>query len=170
MLIKKVDSISDKEIEAVSLHEQQRFEEAFPLFLHIAQEGNPLASYYAGLYLYEGNYGIERDEIQALQFLQKSAVGGNVRGRYMYANACLYGTYHSRKEGLKYLIKSANKNDPDALYMLSQIYKNGEHGYEIEYDKYEEYLKKAADNGSTKAQREIAIKKRKTPSGGVYKE
>ncbi|CAG8450679.1 11710_t:CDS:1 [Acaulospora morrowiae] len=145
--------------QVVLLHEQQRFEEAFPLFLHIAQEGNPLASYYAGFYLYEGNYGVERDEIKALQLLQKSAVGGNVRGQYMYANACLYGTYYSRKEGLKYLKNSADKNCPDALYMLSQIYKNGEHGYEINDNKYKEYLSNAANNESEIAQRELEILK-----------
>ncbi|CAG8462817.1 17218_t:CDS:2, partial [Acaulospora morrowiae] len=146
--------------QVISLHEQQQFKEAFPLFLHLAQKGDSQASYYAGLYLYEASYGIERDEIEALQLFQKSAVGGDVRGRYMYANACLYGSYYSRREGLRYLKKSADKNYADSLYMLSQIYLNGEHGCEIDNDKYEEYLTKASNNGSEKAQRELAILKK----------
>ncbi|CAG8658452.1 3704_t:CDS:1 [Acaulospora morrowiae] len=142
--------------QVISLHKRQRFKEAFPLFHQLALKGDSLACYYAGLYLYEGGYGVEKNEIEALQLFYKSAISNNVLGWYMYANACLYGNYYSRKEGLKYLKKSADENHPDALYMLSQIFLNGEHGYEIDNDKYEGYLTKAANHGSEKAQKELA--------------
>ncbi|CAG8468015.1 34544_t:CDS:10 [Gigaspora margarita] len=66
-------------------------------------------------------------------------------GQYMYAYVCLKGSYYSREEGLKYLKKAADNNDPDALCMVSQLFLNGEHGYPINDDKYVCYLKKAKE-------------------------
>ncbi|CAG8454158.1 1583_t:CDS:2, partial [Dentiscutata heterogama] len=42
--------------QAISLHEEKRYEEAFYQFQKLAQEDNPLALYYTGLYLYKGTY------------------------------------------------------------------------------------------------------------------
>ncbi|CAG8576283.1 304_t:CDS:2 [Acaulospora colombiana] len=142
--------------QVILLHDRKRYPEAFPHFQQLAQQGDPVAAYYAGLYLYDGKYGIEKDEIKALQLFQKSADGNEPRGRYMYAKACLNGSYYSPEEGIKNLRKAAlgNKN-PDALYMVSQLFRNGEHGYEINMDKYKEYLEKAAAGGLKKAQDEL---------------
>ncbi|CAG8763158.1 9923_t:CDS:1, partial [Dentiscutata heterogama] len=76
--------------------------------------------------------------------------------QYLYARACLEGSYYSPEEGKEYLKMAALKNgDPDALYMVSQLFLNGEHGYKINENKYMEYLKKAAEKGSKEAKKEL---------------
>ncbi|CAG8557211.1 15742_t:CDS:2 [Acaulospora colombiana] len=143
--------------EVILLDKEKRYREAFPQFLQLAEDGNPLASYYAGLYLYNGTGDIEKDEVQALRLFMKSANAGEVRGQYMYAYACLKGSYYSKDEGLKYLKKAAlKKNDPDALYMVSQLFLNGEHGHPINDNKYMEYLRNAAEHGSAEARSELS--------------
>ncbi|CAG8507279.1 10719_t:CDS:1, partial [Acaulospora colombiana] len=140
--------------EAISLHNDNRYKEAFPHFLRLANRGDFKAAYYAGLYFYVG-YGIDKDEIKALLYLEKSAQCDYARGQYLYAHACLKGTYYSKDEGIKYLKKAALENDPDALYMFSQLYLLGEHGYPENNEKYNYYLKMAAENGSKEAQQEL---------------
>ncbi|CAG8571388.1 854_t:CDS:2, partial [Gigaspora rosea] len=122
----------------------------------LAQNDDPLALYYMGLYLYEGTYGIKKDVIRALQLFLRSAKHGKVQSKYMYASACLTGPYYSFDEGIDYLKMAMKDNYPDALYMVSQIHKNGEHGYPIDNIKYQNYLKKAAENGSTMARKDLA--------------
>ncbi|CAG8609472.1 15543_t:CDS:2, partial [Acaulospora colombiana] len=142
--------------EAISLYENDECKKAFPHFLKLARDGDPEASYYAGLCLFYEKGGIKKDEIQALQLFQKSAENNHVGGQYMYAYACLRGTYFSKEEGLKYLKKSALiHKHPDALYMVSQLFLNGDLGYPVDDKKYKEYLEKAAQAGSTKAIEEL---------------
>ncbi|CAG8720193.1 2962_t:CDS:1 [Acaulospora colombiana] len=146
--------------EAISLHEKKQYKKAFRYFRELAYGNDhksfPLASYYAGLYFFEGTYGIEKDEFQALYLLKKSAICGVAQAQYKYAYACLKGRYYSQEEGLKYLKKSAlGARVPEALYMISQLFLNGEHGYPIDNKKYIEYLIKAADRGSKEAQQEL---------------
>ncbi|CAG8524781.1 7060_t:CDS:2, partial [Acaulospora colombiana] len=151
--------------EIISLHEKEQYEKAFGHFLKLADRNDPLASYYAGLYLFKGTYGVEEDEIQALQLLKKSAKGGCVQGQYLYSYACLKGTYYSKdeehgidvneKKYMEYLTKAAALESPDALYAVSQLYLKGESGYPVDNDKYNEYLTKAADKGSNKALKEL---------------
>ncbi|CAG8835415.1 16641_t:CDS:2, partial [Racocetra persica] len=140
------------------LHNKGKYDEAFVQFEQLAQNDDPLALYYTGLYLYEGTYGsIKRDVIRALQFFLRSAKHGKSQSKYKYAYACLTGPYYSFEEGINYLKMAMKDNDPDALYMASQIYLNGEHGYSIDNAKYQKYLKDAAKNGSTIAQKDLAI-------------
>ncbi|CAG8688956.1 4824_t:CDS:1, partial [Acaulospora colombiana] len=79
-VVPKKNSLGDEPLsnlldieEAISLHNKERYKEAFPHLQQLAQNGNPKAAYYAGLYLYKG-YGVDKDEIKALQLLEKSAV------------------------------------------------------------------------------------------------
>ncbi|CAG8647336.1 3980_t:CDS:2, partial [Acaulospora colombiana] len=113
--------------EAISLHNRGQYKEALPHFKSLAQNGNPEAAYYAGLYFYEGTYGIGKDEIRALLFLGRSAEGDYARGQYLYAHACLKGTYHSEEE---------------------------ESDFPVSNDDYMYYLQKAAENGSKEAQKD----------------
>ncbi|CAG8454787.1 16304_t:CDS:2 [Acaulospora colombiana] len=119
--------------EVISLHDEGRYEEAFPQFLQHAEN-------------------------RALHFLKKSADSNNVIGQYMFAYACLKGSYYDKNVGLKYLKKAALQGKfPDALYMVSQIFLNGEYGYPVDSNKYMEYLSKAATAGSKEAQHELDV-------------
>ncbi|CAG8831177.1 2095_t:CDS:2, partial [Racocetra persica] len=48
--------------QVITFHKEKKYEEAFIQFEQLAQNNDPLALYYTGLYLYEG-YGIRKDVI-----------------------------------------------------------------------------------------------------------
>ncbi|CAG8734819.1 10045_t:CDS:1, partial [Acaulospora colombiana] len=146
---------------AISLHNSGHYREAFPHFQMLAQKDSK-AAYYAGLYLYKGTYGIEKNEITALLYLGKSAESGYTRGQYLYAHACLKGIYYEKDEGIKYLKKAVYNDDPDALYMYSQLYLNGEHDFPVDNSEYMCYLRAAAEKGSKDAIKELESKEKET--------
>jgi hypothetical protein len=57
---------------AVLLYEAKRYDEAFPLFLAFANEGNIRAGYYLGLCYFTGS-GVELDNDKAVEYLSMSA-------------------------------------------------------------------------------------------------
>ncbi|CAG8595079.1 168_t:CDS:2, partial [Acaulospora colombiana] len=143
------DQLMDIE-EVKILHETKQYKKAYRHFLKLAHGNDPktfpLASYYAGIYLFEGTYEIEYDEFQAFQLFKRSAIGGCVEGQYMYAYVCLKGANYYKEEGIKYLkIAAMAKKYPAALYMVAEMFLNGEHGYKEDRGKYIEYLKQAAE-------------------------
>jgi hypothetical protein len=60
---------------AISKYDSKDYKSAFPLFVKLASEGNPIAQDYLGTMYFVG-YGIEKDYVQALYWFKKEADKG----------------------------------------------------------------------------------------------
>lgn len=60
---------------AISKYDSKDYKLAFPLFVKLASEGNPIAQDYLGN-MYFAGYGVEKDYVQALYWFKKEAEKG----------------------------------------------------------------------------------------------
>ncbi|MGN1356464.1 MAG: hypothetical protein ACI4VX_02100 [Succinivibrionaceae bacterium] len=136
---------------------RDRKAQAYPYLKQCAQENNYRCEYYlSGIYLEGMNGLIQPDINKYLYWLDRAASHGS-----MQANFTLYQLYTSGSGDLKlkknpdradeYLQNAADLNHPVALFKMSENYREGKAGYETDYRKSLEYLKKSADQGYPEA-------------------
>ncbi|KAE9596999.1 putative F-box domain, tetratricopeptide-like helical domain-containing protein [Lupinus albus] len=95
---------------------------------------------------------------QALKWLYKASIGGNVRSQYQLA-LCLHrsvGVRSNMKEAAKWYLKAAEGGYVRAMYNISLCYSFGE-GLAHNRQQARKWMKRAADRGHRKAQFEHGL-------------
>ena len=122
-----------------------------PEIQRAAEQGNPNAQAILGT-MYKRGWGVERNDSQAYEWLEKSAKQGNKMAQNNLAG--LYArdnTQNNDDKVLQMLHQSAeNSNAVSAHYNLGVMYENG-YGTAVDLQKAEYYFSKAAASGNKRA-------------------
>lgn len=81
---------------AIELFENDKYEEALPLFKELAKEGNAEAMYYIGMMYYEG-WGVEKSQEQAVEWWKKANRRGSLDAKYMLQTICATSSVFARE-------------------------------------------------------------------------
>ena len=81
---------------AIEHFENDRYEEALPLFEELAREGNAEAMYYLGMMYYEG-WGVDKDLDKAVEWWKKADRRGNLDAKYMLQTLCSTSSVFARE-------------------------------------------------------------------------
>ena len=81
---------------AVELFEQDRYEEALPIFQKLAKQGNAEAMYYIGMMYYEG-WGVEKSQEKAVEWWKKADRRGSLDAKYMLQTICATSSVFARE-------------------------------------------------------------------------
>ncbi|KAE9607067.1 putative 43kDa postsynaptic protein [Lupinus albus] len=128
---------------------------AVDLYLKAAELGNHAAQCNLGLFYLQAE---PPNTEQALKWLYKASIGGNVRSQYQLA-LCLHrcgGVRSSMKEAAKWYRKAAEGGYVRAMYNTSLCYSFGE-GLAHSRQQARKWMKRAADRGHRKAQFEHGL-------------
>ena len=129
-------------------YEAGEYEEAYLLFLDLANEGEVAAQTMVANMLLQG-MGVEKNSDLAYNYYFKAAVQNDAEALYMYGWYALKKI--DEKEGLEYIIKSADASYLEALYSLGGMYYFGMHGCQKDMTKAFEYYEKAFFLGKKEA-------------------
>ncbi|XP_027361431.1 F-box protein At1g70590 [Abrus precatorius] len=128
---------------------------AVELYLKAAELGNSSAQCNLGIsYLQAEPPNTE----EALKWLYKGSIGGNVRAQYQLA-LCLHrvgGIRSNMREAAKWYLKAAEGGYVRAMYNISLCYSFGE-GLTRNHQVARKWMKRAADRGHSKAQFEHGL-------------
>lgn len=110
--------------EAFKLLKEEKYIEAFPLFLKLANDGNPKAQGTVAR-MYGNGWGVEKNEHKSFFWasrgvLQDDAISQGVVG-YIHANG-IAGFSKNISEAVKWYTRSAQQNHLPAMRRLSEIY------------------------------------------------
>lgn len=106
---------------ALSLYKASKHDQAFPMFMRLAQNGHADALYYVGSMMKDG-----------------------------------LGTPAKEQEGMSYILKAFNKDQPNALYVVGFAYINGVYGLPHDEARGEELYRKAMAMGNGDAAWDMA--------------
>ncbi|WP_050724129.1 tetratricopeptide repeat protein [Nitratiruptor sp. SB155-2] len=81
---------------AVDLFENDKYDEALPIFKKLAKEGDAEAMYYLGMMYYEG-WGVEKDEKMAVEWWKKANRRGSLDAKYMLQTICATSSVFARE-------------------------------------------------------------------------
>ncbi|XP_061372757.1 F-box protein At1g70590 [Gastrolobium bilobum] len=130
-------------------------QKAVDLYLKAAELGNPSAQCNLGIsYLQAEPPNTE----EALKWLYKASISGNVRAQYQLAH-CLHrggGINSNIKEAANWYLKAAEGGYVRAMYNISLCYSYGE-GLTRSHRLARKWMKRAADHGHSKAQFEHGL-------------
>jgi TPR repeat protein/tRNA A-37 threonylcarbamoyl transferase component Bud32 len=96
--------------------------------LAAANRGDPAAQNALGVKYANGEDGLPRDDVKAVEWYQKSADQGFAKGETNLGDMYLYGRGGLGKDptqGLSWYLKAADQNWPDAQYRLGYMYEKG---------------------------------------------
>lgn len=137
---------------ACDLFNQKAYEKAFGMFEKLAREDCETAILHMGWMLQEG-LGVRQEMDKARSYYEKAAHSGSPVG-YFYL-----GVVHEKmgklEDALKAYTKSSDQNYLPATYRVGKMYAEGA-GMQVNYQKAQEYLRRAADKGHVFAQRSLA--------------
>ncbi|KAK7307241.1 hypothetical protein VNO77_40127 [Canavalia gladiata] len=128
---------------------------AMELYLKGAELGNPSAQCNLGISYLQAE---PPNPEQALKWLYKASVRGNVRAQYQLA-LCLHrggGIRSNMKDAAKWYLKAAGGGYVRAMYNISLCYSFGE-GLTRNHQLGRKWMKRAADRGHSKAQFEHGL-------------
>ncbi|HEY9194038.1 MAG TPA: tetratricopeptide repeat protein [Methyloversatilis sp.] len=93
-----------------------------------AETGDPEAQYDYGMLLSQGGTGERADLVEAVKWLEKSAVQGNARAQYELALALKLGrgTLQDYSAAAQWFAKAANQGHVSAQYHMGRLYRIGE--------------------------------------------
>lgn len=125
-----------------------------------AEQGNAIAQAALGKHL--ATSWVREDEEESLIWYQRAADQGNADGKFGLAQ--LYGRPrawskkipHNDELALKLYHEAASQGHELSYFVLSQIYENGSNGVEKNDAIAAQWYRKAADNGSSFAQGQLA--------------
>ncbi len=126
----------------------QNWQKAFELYKEAASENYPVALYNIGCYYLSGIV-VEKDSIEGLKYLEKSAMQGFPHAQCYLADLYYHGGNVIKKDvdkGIEWFTLAADQGSPIAQYELSKIYYDGE-GVTHDYKKAKELCRKAAEQG-----------------------
>ncbi len=81
---------------AIEHFENDRYEEALPLFEKLAREGDAEAMYYLGMMYYEG-WGVEKDLDKAVEWWKRANRRGSLDAKYMLQTICSTSSVFARE-------------------------------------------------------------------------
>ncbi len=81
---------------AMEHFENDRYEEALPLFEKLAREGNAEAMYYLGMMYYEG-WGVDKDLDKAIEWWKRANRRGSLDAKYMLQTICSTSSVFARE-------------------------------------------------------------------------
>lgn len=115
-----------------------------------AEKGNPNAQAILGT-MYKYGWGVERNDKQAYELLEKSSNQGNEMAQNNLAGLYIRdNTKDNDQQALQLLEKSAEKNNVAANFNLGVMYENG-YGTTVDLKKAEYYFERAASQGNQRA-------------------
>lgn len=130
--------------------------EAVVCFDKASKLGHANASYWLGQY-YRGENGGEVDSDKSSEYMTEAAKHGHPDAQYDMA---VYGLEHlgpeCREASISLLKAAANKDHPEACYLLGTFYLNGT-GVEVDYHKAMKYFSISRDKKVPMAQLELAM-------------
>ena len=109
---------------------------------------------------YANGIGVEKDDVQALEWFRRSAEHGNVNGEYWLANMIATGRAGGPadpKAAKPWLEKAARQGDAGSQYALAILIGNGQAGEPPDWGKAVPLLKKAADQRESAAAMVLGI-------------
>lgn len=131
-------------------------EKAIFHFEAASELGHAGSSYWLAEY-YQGKHSGSKDKDKASHYLSQAVKQGHPAAQYDMA---MYGFEHFGQEGfqssLKLLMSAAEKNHPEACWLLGTYYLNGE-GVKKDYSKALHYFKIAGDQNIPMAQLDMAM-------------
>lgn len=106
---------------------QKDYTAAYQLFLESAQAGNAEAQFNLGILLYEGQ-GIEKNQAQALDWIEKAAAQGWADAQYYLGNMYEFGRVvkQSYQSAAELYLKAAEQGNASAQTNLAVLYANGQ--------------------------------------------
>ncbi|CAG8832911.1 17340_t:CDS:1, partial [Gigaspora margarita] len=144
--------------EGIRCHQKKEYENAWKCFEENANFGNPIAKYWQGYYLFNGY--LKTDKELAYKLFKEVADTDDVEeyqdtvSDEQYQNAISDAPYRyavsllndankrveNRDKILHYLELAKNNNNPEAMYLLGDIYVNGKLKMEKDIKLGKEYL------------------------------
>ena len=82
--------------EAIGLFENDKYDEALPIFEKLARDGNAEAMYYLGMMYYEG-WGVERSQEEAVRWWKRANRRGSLDAKYMLQTICSTSSVFARE-------------------------------------------------------------------------
>ena len=132
----------------------QNQQKAFDLYKDAANKNEPAALSNVGNAYFSGLV-VEKDTIEGLMFLEKSAMQGFPYAQYQLSGLYYYGGKAIQKDvskGIEWLTLASDQGLPIAQYDLSKIYYHGERGVVAsDYNKAKDLCRKAAEQGLPEA-------------------
>ncbi|MBI3560267.1 MAG: sel1 repeat family protein [Gammaproteobacteria bacterium] len=129
----------------------QHYEQAYKLWLPLAQQGNAEAQYNLAL-LFKNGLGIPKDERKALEWFHQAAHQGMTDA--MYNIGVMYyegkGAYRSDKSAIEWWQLGADNNHPNCEYNLGVMYAYGM-GIQKDLNKALKLWQAAAQQGHAEA-------------------
>ena len=166
-----VDELSDTEIleKAIELNGKKEYDDAFPMFMKVAETGNSYAQEWVG-HCYRHGQGIIQNDIEAFKWYFKSAEAGRRSAQYTVGESyqdgigvkrdvieakgwyqkAVAGGHEYSKKALDRL--EADTNPDDQLSKEGMIRKARELYEKKEYDDAFQIFKEAAEEGGRRAQ------------------
>lgn len=138
---------------ALKLLRSHHDEDAYNIWLHLSNKGNPRAqNSIASCYWY--GHGIKQDKIAAIEWWKKSAQQKNAKAQYNLGFRYIhgYGVEKNIRDGIILLVESASQGNADAQYELGRCEWEGRGVVKNEISGGLDWFKKAAGQGHKKAQ------------------
>ena len=134
------------------LYIDEKYTEAFPIFLKLAQEGDPDAQGYLGS-MYGLGLGIPKNPNEAVQWFIRAAEQGDRAAQWVmgYNYARGYGVPRDYTKAAEYYKKAAEQGFDPAQFSLGLLYAKGK-GVEKDAHKAATWCRKAAEQGNREAQ------------------
>ncbi len=142
--------------QAIALDGEGRYDEAFAIFMELAEKGDMMGMTSVGFY-YECGYSVEADPAKALEWYLKSAELGEQYALARAANAYYWGvgTEKDYTKAEQYALAAAEQYSGEACYILGCIYLEEEE--KQDFAKSLEYYMKSAELEYTPAYNQVGI-------------
>lgn len=114
--------------DCLEAYQHSKFKEAFAICLPLAEKKDPLAQFLVGNMLNDGLGGVGHNPTAAMQWLKKSADGGNASAQLKLAKLYCKGSPNVRidhAKATKYLHKAAASQVSEAQFLLAMCYFKG---------------------------------------------
>jgi uncharacterized protein len=133
-------------------YEAENYTLAIKLFRTAAANESTGAYLNLGIF-YEDGIGVEKSDVQAFQWYQKSANAGDKVGQYKLGVFYMLGrgTGKSVEKSSTWLIKAADQGQIRAQYLVGLMHYHGE-GAVQSFDEAAKWFRKSADQGEAEAQ------------------
>jgi TPR repeat protein len=134
------------------LYSDKKYQEAFPLFLQLAHEGDPDAQGYVGS-LYDMGFGVPKDHGAGTAWVLRAAKQGDAVAQWVMGH--LYAHGHNVRldygKAVEWHMKAAEQNFARAQFALGYLSSKGK-GIRKDLSKAAAWYRKAAEQGNEDAQ------------------
>lgn len=143
--------------EGVKLYDAGKYDEAYPLFLKAAEQGNADGQVNLG-WMYEYGKGVAQSNDEAVKWYRKSADQGNAYGQSNFGT--MYrdgkGVAQNYDEAVKWYRKSADQGNAYGQVNLGFMYEKGL-GLAQNYEEAVKWFRKSAEQGNADGQFNLGV-------------